>query len=490
MRFIIPRASTSLKLPENSSKLGFLTLLLSFVATLASTLAWKSTDVDFVATMGAKPLSAAYIFIAVLLVFSGVLLGFLRKTYTPERLFIRLQQLSWIALLVLWLIEMQYNISSIPLGIFTLKVLGHVYSSITPLSFWIMYDPYDPFCRISKSNYTLLLTTGYLGMASSGVVFNLIPLHGASSFIPIIGSLSFLLWLIANICHPEAAQRTLKKEPNIGATTPSNNTSATQGSLKAKKRFSRSTIFLISGSILLNSIASSSEYSIIADFETQFLASREGLDSSQSLAQFLTLFGLGNLFALISCRIWYTVRLGPFGLMSIGLLALSFAQFSGYITTFFPFLESTLLPWLHSPIVTAAISLLIIESLYPIVVQSNMMNVLSTLSIPTQRQARAIIESSAEALGLIVSAVLIESTASVLYTTAGMCISICLLSGFLLLKSRKKRFALVNNVKPERQEEARTIPMHERFASINNSPIPQTISDRLDSRRDIMAMHN
>ncbi len=441
MRGPIPRTSSLFaELPQTKSYTGFLPFFFSFLTSLASTLAWKITDVDFATKMGAKHLPEAYGVIAILLIFSGITIAFLRKSRPPERLFIRLQQISWSVFLFLWLIEMQHDISSVPIGIFLLKVLGHVYSSLTLLSFWIMYDPYDPFCRISKNSYTLLLTAAYLGIAFSGFIFNHVPLQGASNFIPLIGSLSFTVWLIANFCHPRADQDSpLKKgEAESSCSKSLKNGASSHTTEKPKKRFSRSTLFLICGSILLNAIAGSSEYSVIANFEAKFF-SQEGVSSSAALGQFLTLFGFGNLLALISCAVWYSVRLSPFGLMAIGATALLFAQFSGSIFFWIPLFETSSQAGLSSSIMTAAASLLIVESLYPLVVQSNMMNVLAALPITTQRQARAIIESSAEAIGLAVSAVVIEASSSLGFATIGMCFSLCALSGFLWIKEKRMK---------------------------------------------------
>lgn len=435
MRSSIPKASFLFsKTPKTFSKTGFLTFFLSFIASVASTLAWKITDVDFATKMGAKSWSYAYGCIALFLILAGIGVAVLRKSRSSERIFIRIQQISLCFFLFLWLIEMQFDISSIPLGVFALKVIGHIYSSVTILTFWIMYDPYDPFCRISQPTYTMILTAAYIGIAFSGVVVNFLPHTGVASFIPLLSILSFIVWFVSNLCHPKAAERTFQQnistkiEPVIFSDTPE---------LSKKRRFSRSTLFLIIGSIALNSITSSSEYAVIADFESQFFE-HEGGYSFLALGQFLTIFGLGNLIALISCTIWYNVRLSPVGLMIIGALAICLAQCSPSIALVFPNIGEMVASWMNPAMMTAAGSLFIVESLYPIVVQSNMTNVLAALPITIQRQARAIIESSAEALGLIVSVIIMESTISLVGTIVSMCLFLCTVSGFLLLKQQRR----------------------------------------------------
>ncbi len=460
----IPRSFQFSDTQTTTPTVGHLPLILAFAVSLASTLAWKITDVDFAAHIGAKQLTSAYSIIGCFLILSGLLIAYFRKTKSPERIFIRLQQHSWTFFLLLGFIEMQLGISSAPLGIFSLKVMGHVYSSVTLLTFWMMYDPYDPVLCISKKTFTLLLTAGYLGVATSGVIFNQLELIGSSSFIPIIGLLSFIVWFLANLCHPKAATR--KQHASHETNEESKSQKRHIITSHRSRSFSRSTLFLIFGSVLLNVLASSTEYSVIANFESTFLSENESLSSSVLLGQFLTLFGLGNLLALLSTTIWFSVRLSPIGLMSAGVVAMLFAHTGGY-------LFSSINPnvYMQGPSIFMAVgSLLIVESLYPVVVQSNMMNVLSTLPITTQRQARAIIESFAEAIGLGISALFIESpyaTATSFSVATGTgCMALFILCAYLHLRQKRMR-------EDERPSEILAEEEIETAESINTEELPE-----------------
>ncbi len=415
------------KLPETKASLGFLPFFLSFIISIASTFAWKSTDMDFASKIGTKYLSVAYIVIACILVCSGFFIAILRKNRSPERVFIRIQQISWSLFLLLWLFEIQYHFSATIPGLFALKVLGHAYSSITILSFCIMYDPYDPTSRISKNCYTLLQVAKYLGVAFCGTIFNLIPLQGTAHFIPLIGSLSFIVWLLANFCHPLALYEILPKQTLV-PTPPE--------PLEKKKKVSRAAFFLITGSILLNALAGSSEYAVILDFESNFL-SANSQHSSEIIGQFITLFGIGNLLAFISCSIWYSVRLSSFGLMGLGGTLLFLIPFGEKILLTFPFLNKFLAFGMDPSMLSAICTLFIVESLYPVVVQSNMMNVLAALSSSTQRKARVIIESASEAIGLGVGIMIVEAASTPLLPTAIMSLSLCALSGFLFFREKR-----------------------------------------------------
>jgi hypothetical protein len=142
--------------------------------------------------------------------------------------------------------------------------------------------------------------------------------------------------------------------------------------------------------VLLSVLVTSTEYSIIADFESRYLTLAEAPNGVKSIGSFVTLIGFGNILTLCTSRLWSRFQIGRTALPIATILAVLMIRLG--------FMECPSL-------ISSVLALLVVESLYPLVVESNMQYLLAHFPESDRVSARTMIDAIAEPAGLLLSAV-------------------------------------------------------------------------------------
>jgi hypothetical protein len=361
--------------------------ILAFTVSVSSSIAWKVSDVDFARQLGSDRLAEAYIFIALAIfgVSSLILSGL--KTQSPQAIFLSIQRYATIAFGLLAFSEVFFSVSRYNSVIFVLKVIGYAYSVLVINAFWIALDPDDENLRITTGQYTLYTFCTYLGMAAAGVCLQSesvrtghlgILVAGLSIACGIIGSASF------ETRHPLLALPSIQSKQQ-------SNTSPSQTLLKAMLG-SRAVMTLVLGSIVLNVLVSTTEYYFIADFESRFLTLENAPVGVQNMGNFVTLIGVGNILTLVSSRMWSRFQLGR--------IAIPIASIFAVLMMRIGFSD-------NNSLISSVLTLLVVESVYPLVVESNMQYLLARFPEHERVSARTMIATVADPAGLILSAILL-----------------------------------------------------------------------------------
>jgi hypothetical protein len=367
-------------------RVGLLSLL-SFTASLSSCIAWKVTDVDFAAKLGSDMLCEAYVFMAVALFASSSLILLGMRWISPQAIFLNVQRYAGIFFGLLACCEAVFSISQYNSVIFFLKVAGYVYSALVLNSFWIAVGYGDEKSGLTLKQSTLYCFSTYLGMAAAGVWLQSDTIRA--------GQLGLLVVCCSIVCQMLAKLSfRIDDSAVLSAQSPvadKPRSSPVQTLFHAVKS-SRAVMALVIGSILLNVLVSSTEYYFIADFESRYLLLNNAPRAVQSIGSFVLLIGLGNILSLGTSNILTRFRIGRAGLPFAAILSALMIRV-GFTNS-------------HS-LLSSVLTLLVVESLYPLVVESNMQYLLDRFPEAERLAARTMIDTVAEPAGYILSAVLL-----------------------------------------------------------------------------------
>ncbi len=364
-------------------------ILLSFLAftvSLSSSIAWKVSDADFATKVGSDSLASAYMLTAFMMfIGAGCVLARLKKG-SPQSIFFSVQKISSIAFGTLAMVETVFHISQFTSIIFILKVIGYGYSAIVLNSYWIGLDSYNSRTRLSTSECTLFSFCTYVGMLVAGVCLQSNSI-GASQLGLLVACCSVVCWILGRIAFGAAVNELYlpAKEDEPPRTEPFGQT------IWQAIRSSSAVMTLVVGSLLLNVLILSTEYSFIADFESRLFSQSGTPTRVQSVGTFVAMIGLGNILTLFSYRIWSRFCLARAILPVATVLAL--------ITIRVGFTDC------HS-IFASVMALIVVESLYPLVVESNMQYLLNRFPPSERMKARMLIETIAEPTGILFTAIL------------------------------------------------------------------------------------
>jgi hypothetical protein len=367
-------------------KVGLLALL-SFTASMSSWIAWKASDVDFAERLGSDMLCEAYVCIALALFLSSslVLLGL--RWLTPKSIFFKVQQYSWYVFGALAACESLFQISQSDSMTFFLKVTGYVYSSLVVNSFWIATSQDDEDSEMTSGQLTLYCLCSYLGVAAAGVWLQSETI-GSSQLGLLVMCCSAICWMLGKLAFGHEC-----RQPFIQHSETAEKTGCSPVQTLFRAMTSSSLVLsLVVVSILLNVLVSSTEYYFIADFESRYLSLNDSPSATHSLGSFVLLIGLGNILSLTTTRLFSRFHIGRAGIPFAAILSAMMMRIG--------FSEG-------NSLLTAVLSLLVVESLYPLLVESNMQYLLAHFPESERISARLMIDTIAEPVGLLLSAMLL-----------------------------------------------------------------------------------
>jgi len=372
----------------SSLRIGLLAIL-AFTVSLASSIAWKVSDVDFATQLGSDRLAEAYVYTAFAIFGSSSLILIGLKSLTPQTVFLSVQRYAGIAFGLLATIEAFFSISRFANMIFVFKVLGYAYSALVVNSFWMVLDPRDEKLPVTTGHYTLYTFCTYLGMSMAGIWLQTDTIRAGQLGL-LVTCLSAVCWIIGNFAFESKQPLLAKPSPMRQADAPCR-LSPSKTLLRAMLS-SRAVLTLVLGSVLLNVLVTSTEYYFIADFESRFLTPQYASVGVKNIGSFVTLIGLGNILTLFTSSIWSRYRLGRAALPVATLLAVLMMRIG--------FTDS-------QSLISSVVTLLVVESLYPLVVESNMQYLLARFPETEQVSARTMIDTIAVPAGLLLSAILL-----------------------------------------------------------------------------------
>lgn len=367
-------------------RIGLLSLL-AFTVSLSSSIAWKVSDVDFATKLGSERLVEAYIFTGLALFASSSLIVSGLKSLSPQSVFLAVQRYAGISFGFLAAAEALFSLSQYTSMIFLFKVIGYAYSALVLNSFWIALDPYDEKSPITTGQCTLYSFCIYFGMAMAGVWLQSDTI-GAAQLGLTVGCCSVVCWVLGTVALKENNPLLLRSFVLEQSPT---KLSPTQILFRAMVG-SRAVLTLVLGSVLLNILVSSTEYYFIADFESRFLTLEKAPGGVHCIGSFVTLIGFGNILTLFTWRLWSRFSLGRAGL-PVATMAAALLMRVGFSEN-------------HS-LIPSVLTLLAVESLYPLVVESNMQYLLERFPEAERVSARTMIDVIAEPAGLVLSAILL-----------------------------------------------------------------------------------
>jgi hypothetical protein len=359
--------------------------ILAFTVSLASAIAWKVSDVDFATRIGSGKLGEAYICTALALFLASSFVMVRLKWFTPQSIFLTVQRYATAAFGLLAICELAFGLSQWTTMIFIFKVIGYVYSSLILNSYWLALNPFDSQSQVTAGEFTLYTFCTYLGMAMAGVMLQSTTM-GAGQLGLTVTCCSIICWLVGSLAfedRPAFLRRPLSHIQSVPRPSP------VQTLCKAMVA-SRAVFTLIVGSVLLSVLVTSTEYSIIADFESRYLTLAEAPNGVKSIGSFVTLIGFGNILTLCTSRLWSRFQIGRTALPIATILAVLMIRLG--------FMECPSL-------ISSVLALLVVESLYPLVVESNMQYLLAHFPESDRVSARTMIDAIAEPAGLLLSAV-------------------------------------------------------------------------------------
>ena len=361
--------------------------ILAFTVSIASTIAWKVSDVDFATRIGSGKLGEAYVCTALVLFAVSSLVMLRLKWLSPQSIFLTVQRYATAVFGLLAVSELTLSLSQWTESIFVFKVLGYAYSSFIVNAFWLALNPFDSQSRVTAGEFTLYTFCIYLGMAMAGMMLQSNTM-GAGQLGLIITSCSIICWLVGSLAFGDRPVL-LHRPPSHIEMVP--RPSPVQTLCKAMVA-SRAVFTLVVGSVLLSVLVTSTEYSIIADFESRYLTIDNAPSGFQPIGSFVTLIGFGNILTLCTSKLWSRFQIGRAALPIATILAVLMIRFG--------FMES------HS-LIASVLALLVVESLYPLVVESNLQYLLAHFPESEQVSARTMIDTIAEPAGLFLSAILL-----------------------------------------------------------------------------------
>lgn len=372
-----------------------LTAVLGFIVSLSSSIAWKASDVDFAEKLGSGYLGKAYILSAVVLFIGAMSFVFSFKKKSANEIFCNFQKYALFVFGSVGLVETLFHISQYKEVIFLLKVLGYVYSCLIINIFWLMLNPYKKNSRITATQYTLYILSIYFGMTFAGLLLQTC-ISGTHQLGLCVAGGSTICWLLEKyVC--EATEEPLVE----------NGKTNSSGCLDAKTFSSSQTIImLVIGSLLLNILISSTEYNVISNFENRFSLSAVSNGGNKTLGSFVALTGIGNIAALLSSRLVYHYYLGRGGI--------ALTAFFSSLVLYFGFSDG-------NSLLVSGLALVITESLYPLVVESNLSRILEYFPDSKQLVTRALMAAFTEPIGLLLSALLLTMS-WVSICTLGACV--------------------------------------------------------------------
>jgi hypothetical protein len=359
--------------------------ILAFTASLVSAIAWKVSDVDFATRIGSGRLGEAYICTALVLFIASSLVMVRLKWFSPKSIFLTVQRYAVVTFGLLALCELTFGLSRWTTMIFVYKVIGYAYSALILNAYWIALNPFDPQSSVTTGEYTFYMFCTYLGMAVAGMVLQSETM-GAGQLGLTVTCCSIVCWFFGTIAFDD---KPVFLRPSHIQSVP--RPSSIQTLCKAIVA-SRAVFTLVIGSVLLSVLVTSTEYYIIADFESRYLTLAKVPGKVPSIGSFVALLGIGNILTLCTSVLWLRFQ--------IGRTALPIAAFLAVLMIRFGFTES------HS-LIPSVLALLVVESLYPLVVESNLQYLLAHFPQSEQTSARTVIDTIAKPAGLIVSAALL-----------------------------------------------------------------------------------
>jgi hypothetical protein len=366
-----------------SSTKTFLITLLGFIVSLSSSFAWKVSDVDFAKKLGIPYLENAYLLTAAVL-FVGAMsfvIGLKRKTI--REIFFIFQKYSLLSFGCLGITELFFHISTYPEAVFLFKVIGYAYSSLVVIVFWLLLNPYSKYAQITAGQYTAYITSTYFGMTVAGLLLRT-SISGTHLLGAFVALCSFFCLFLSKAIYKYP-------EPII----PDNVQSIKPTPLNVVRALysSQTMLMLVIGSVLLNILISSTEYSVISDFERRFATTAGSNGGNQTLGSFVALTGAGNIAALLSSRLVYHCYLGSGGI-SLAAIFAAFTLYCGFSD--------------GNSLLISGLALVITESLYPLVVESNLARLLNCFPESQKVSARGLMSAITEPVGLLLSALLLR----------------------------------------------------------------------------------
>ena len=151
---------------------------------------------------------------------------------------------------------------------------------------------------------------------------------------------------------------------------------------------SKRLVALVLVSVIFSILVRSTEYTFIADFEVKYLCVDNTGNGWRSIGSFVTLIGLGNMLTLISWQIWSKYTIGRAGLPIATVAAFCMIN---YVTTN------------NYPLLASVFILIVVESLYAIVVESNLQHLLEYFDEQDRSVTRVLIDAVVEPAGLLLS---------------------------------------------------------------------------------------
>ena len=309
------------------------------------------------------------------------------KWLTPQSIFLSVQRYAIIAFGLLTVCEAVFTLTHFTSMIFVLKVVGYAYSVLVFNSFWIALDPYDKNTLVTTGQCTLYSFCTYFGMAVAGMWLQSDTI-GAAQLGLLVTGCSIVCWILGSLAF--CGKTTFLQKPRTTAEA-ADRPSPVQTLFRAMAG-SSAVLTLVVGRILLNVLVSSTEYYFIADFESRFLSLNGASNGVQSIGSFVTLIGFGNILTLFTSRMWSRFHIGRAGMPVATILAVMMIRVG--------FTQS------HS-LISSVLTLLVVESLYPLVVESNLQYLLARFPESERVCARTMIDTVAEPAGLALSAILL-----------------------------------------------------------------------------------
>jgi hypothetical protein len=359
--------------------------VLAFVTSFSSSIAWKLSDADFATKVGSDYLAESYFLSALMLFLSSYLMLSSLKKESPQKTFIRVQKAATIGFSVLAVFEWFFHISQYQHVIFAMKGLGYAFSYVVINAFWISLDVYSRDSTVTKAQCTWYLFCSYVSMAAAGFCLQSETLSSSQLGI-CVAACSTVCWAIGKFAY-ELPLKTTVVDPVLYRRP-----SARQVLWGAMRGSPGIATFVIA-SVLLSVLASSTEYSFIVDFEAKYMSLTDASQNIQSFGSFVTLIGLGNILTLFSSQLCSRYRLGraSIPLATVGvcvMIRLGFAD--------------------NHSIFSSVLTLLTIESLYPLIVESNLSHLLGLFHESERVSARLMLDTIIEPTGLALSAVFLE----------------------------------------------------------------------------------
>jgi hypothetical protein len=361
--------------------------LLAFIVSFCSTLAWRVLDVDFVTRIGSGRLAIVYVYAAIVVFSSSALMMIRSSRVTPQAIFQSVQKYATVGFVIIGGTQWAFDTCQHTWMLYGVKIFGYAYSILLFNAFWIALDPCNDRLHPSKLQTTLYSVLLYFGMASAGIwlqAYNL----GAGQVGIVATFCSLLCWIIGRYAFDERGCSSL----NDSAETNSDPIHRHHISKIIPLLFrSKRLIVLVLVSVFFSILVRSTEYSFIADFETRYLSVDNSGNGWRSIGSFVTLIGLGNIITLISWQIWSKCTIGRASLPIATVVAFCMINY-----------DSTN----NYPLFASVFVLIVVESLYAIVVESNLQHLLEYFDKQDRSVTRVLIDAVVEPAGLLLSAFL------------------------------------------------------------------------------------